>query len=198
MTPEHKAAVEIMVECGMSTRAIVRDAGWPEGEAPRVRDVAKMVRRFQRPPTCVINGQVHRVLRLEGVKKTFKQWSAETGISSKLISARILRGWSERRTLTEKPNRRQNNMALALKRDSNEPEIINALTRAGCSVCILNGKGLPDLLVGRAGRNYLLEVKDPLKGDLTDAQVYWHGQWRGKVHVVHTVAEAMKAVELLR
>jgi Holliday junction resolvase len=89
-------------------------------------------------------------------------------------------------------------MALALKRDSIEPEIVAALERAGCSVWNLNGKGVPDLLVGRAGKNYLLEVKDPLTGRLTQDQIYWHRTWRGKVHIVRSVDEALRAVELTK
>lgn len=57
------------------------------------------------------------------------------------------------------------------------------------------GAGIPDLLVGYAGRNYLLEVKDPAqvpsRRRLTRAQVAWHGGWAGQVAVVHTAEEAL-------
>ena len=46
----------------------------------------------------------------------------------------------------------------AAKIDANQNEIVDALRKAGCSVQILSsvGKGCPDILVGRGGRNYLL------------------------------------------
>lgn len=61
------------------------------------------------------------------------------------------------------------------------------------------GKGVPDLLVGYRGRNFLLEVKDgkkpPSQIQLTPDQVEWHESWRGaKPHVVHTVNEAVSVI----
>jgi len=58
----------------------------------------------------------------------------------------------------------------AAKRDANERGIIDALERAGCQVWQLSQRGLPDLLVVRAGVIYLLEVKDEIHGRLTPAQ----------------------------
>jgi len=84
--------------------------------------------------------------------------------------------------------------------DRNQPAIVKALRDAGCSVQSLAkiGDGCPDLLVGRAGVNYLLEVKDgdapPSKRKLTLAEFTWIGKWRGAVHVVHSVAEALAVV----
>lgn len=86
------------------------------------------------------------------------------------------------------------------RRDGNEAEIIEALRSLGASVEQLEGKGLPDLLVGWRGKNILLEVKDPnaTRGrttalKLTDDQVTWHRQWSGQVAVVTTVTEALVA-----
>jgi len=61
----------------------------------------------------------------------------------------------------------------------------------------LNGPGLPDLLVGRARKNYLLEVKKKKFGKLTPEQVYWHQVWKGWVVIVWTPEDALKAVELI-
>ena len=85
-----------------------------------------------------------------------------------------------------------------IKRDANEAEIVKALRRIGCSVQLLHGntQGTPDLLVGRNGRNYLLEVKGR-KGKLEPSQVAWHGSWRGEVHVVRTEEDALRAVGLM-
>lgn len=87
------------------------------------------------------------------------------------------------------------------KVDANQPEIIEALRKAGCSVQPLHtiGKGVPDLLVGHRGRNYLLELKDgekcPSARKLTEDQVAWHQGWRGQVIVIETTEEALHFIE---
>lgn len=45
------------------------------------------------------------------------------------------------------------------RRDANEPAIVAALERCGCLVQRLDGLGLPDLLVMRAERLFLMEIK---------------------------------------
>ena len=82
------------------------------------------------------------------------------------------------------------------KRDSNEREIIDALEAAQCLVTQLSGKGLPDLLVYRAGKFYLLEVKnDEWRGKLTPEQIAFIA--RGyPVSVVVDKYEALCAVGL--
>ena len=93
-------------------------------------------------------------------------------------------------------------MRKAAKIDDNQPEIVKALRKAGCSVDPTSamGNGFPDLHVGRAGVNYLLEVKDgsksPSRRQLTDDQVIWHGKHKGQVAVVCNVDEALRAVGL--
>lgn len=88
----------------------------------------------------------------------------------------------------------------AARIDANQPEIVEALREAGCSVQLLHmvGKGCPDLLVGWQGINCLVEVKDgskpPSARKLTPDQVDWHGSWLGQVTVVCGVDEALKAV----
>jgi len=88
----------------------------------------------------------------------------------------------------------------AAKVDANQPEIVAALRKAGCTVEHLHavGAGCPDLLVGYRGHNYLVEVKDgakpPSARKLTPDQVKWHGSWRGSVTVACNVSEAFEAV----
>jgi hypothetical protein len=88
----------------------------------------------------------------------------------------------------------------APKADRNQAEIVDALRVVGCTVQHLHmvGKGCPDILVGRQGVNYLLEIKDgklPTSGrKLTDPESDWHRDWRGSVAIVCTVREAMEAV----
>lgn len=90
----------------------------------------------------------------------------------------------------------------AAKIDANQNEIVDALRKAGCSVQILSGvgKGCPDILVGRGGRNYLLEIKDGNKPKsaqkLTPDQVEWHDKWSGSVFTVNSIELALEAVDL--
>lgn len=87
--------------------------------------------------------------------------------------------------------------------DANQPEIVEALRRAGCEVLHLHmvGHGCPDILVGRHGVNYLLEIKDgakpPSKRVLTEDEVKWHGKWGGQVSVIASIEEAYRVVGLL-
>jgi len=83
----------------------------------------------------------------------------------------------------------------ACKIDRNQPEIVEALRDMGATVAVLStvGKGFPDLCVGYAGTNYLLEVKMP-GGRMTPDQCVLHGSWRGKIKVVHSAEEAIQAV----
>lgn len=93
-------------------------------------------------------------------------------------------------------------MRRAAKVDDNQSAIVRVLRSAGCSVQILSavGKGCPDIAVGRAGRNYLLEIKDgskpPSQQRLTEHEQQWHDQWRGTVVVVKNEKEALEAVGL--
>lgn len=95
-------------------------------------------------------------------------------------------------------------MRRAARVDDNQAAIVDALRRAGCSVRSLAslGKGCPDLLVGRAGVNYLLEVKDgskpPCKRRLTPDEEAFHAAWRGPVAVVESVEDALKSVGAMR
>jgi Holliday junction resolvase len=79
--------------------------------------------------------------------------------------------------------------------------IVNVLRQLGASVQSLaaTGKGCPDLLVGYHGINYLMEVKDGdkvlSKQKLTIDQKHWHSLWRGSVHIVKSVDEALKILQ---
>ena len=88
-------------------------------------------------------------------------------------------------------------MKYALRTDRNQGEIVKALEKAGCTVWII-GKPV-DLLVGVAGVNYLLEVKDgdkpPSGRKLTKAQRDFK-DWGGSWSVVNNIDEALEAVGL--
>lgn len=77
----------------------------------------------------------------------------------------------------------------AAKRDSNEPEIIAELVGYGASVQKLSAPGVPDLLVGYRGGNYLVEVKAPKTGRLTEEQRTWHEDWLGAPPIILTTAD---------
>jgi hypothetical protein len=81
-------------------------------------------------------------------------------------------------------------MRKAGKKDLNQAAIVSELRSIGCSVQILNEKGVPDLLVGFRGLNYLFEVK-ALKGRKTTAQVDWHLCWNGQMAVIRTLDDAL-------
>lgn len=88
---------------------------------------------------------------------------------------------------------------IAAKRDANEGEIVDALTRAGAVVYRLSGSGLPDLLVGFRGDTYLLEVK-AARGALTEDERLFLEAWHsagGVVRVVRTSEEALATVGAL-
>lgn len=88
--------------------------------------------------------------------------------------------------------------------DDNHADVVSALRRAGCSVQSLAslGRGVPDLLVGVAGQNWLFEVKDgaksPSRRALTDDEAAWHETWRGNVLTINSVDEALAAVGDIR
>lgn len=83
----------------------------------------------------------------------------------------------------------------AKRRDANEREIIEALEAIGCTVA---ASDVVDLLVGRQGATYLLEVKDgnktPSRRKLTQSQKKLQAGWKGHYAVVTSVDEAIKAV----
>ena len=84
----------------------------------------------------------------------------------------------------------------ARKVDINQPEIIDALTYAGCNVTDMSaaGNGFTDLFVTRAGVHYVLEIKGR-HGKLTLPQKLFHAKHK-PVHTVRTPEQALKAVGL--
>jgi hypothetical protein len=84
--------------------------------------------------------------------------------------------------------------------DDNQGEIVSALRKVGARVQSLAavGGGVPDLLVGFRGNIYLMEVKDgakpPSAQKLTEAQERWHWEWRGMVHIVRSIDDAIAII----
>lgn len=84
----------------------------------------------------------------------------------------------------------------AYRVDSNQKAIVTALREEGYSVQHLHsvGAGCPDILVGYAGINVLIEIKEG-DGKLTPAQVVWHADWQGQVSVAKNKQEAIEIVK---
>jgi hypothetical protein len=91
-------------------------------------------------------------------------------------------------------------MRRAAKVDRNQAQIVEALRAVGASVQPIHaiGSGCPDLLVGRLGRSYVLEVKDgakpPSARKLTPDEQRWFAAWKGHAVVVESVADALRAI----
>jgi hypothetical protein len=83
------------------------------------------------------------------------------------------------------------------RRDANEPAIVEYLQRAGCVVCRISSKGVPDLLVGYRGTWLLLEVKMP-KGRKEPAQELFHNACDALKLPCHVVYSADDAKRILR
>lgn len=90
-------------------------------------------------------------------------------------------------------------MRRAAKVDVNQSDIVDAFRRLGATVQTLHsvGQGVPDLLVGYRGNNYLIEVKDGAKTKLTDDQVAWHNRWAGQVVIIRFILEVELFMERL-
>jgi hypothetical protein len=91
-------------------------------------------------------------------------------------------------------------MRRRAKIDANQPDIVSALRKAGVSVKSLApmGDGYPDLLVGKYGRNWLFEVKDPAKPKskraLTTDERAFHAEWLGQIATIETAEEALAMI----
>lgn len=94
-------------------------------------------------------------------------------------------------------------MRRAAKVDGHHALIVKRLREVGCDVLSLAGVGVgvPDLLVHRAGRLYLCEIKRPAgtRGGrsedgqkLGEAQIKFAQRW--PVHVVMSVADALHVI----
>ncbi len=91
-------------------------------------------------------------------------------------------------------------MRRAAKIDATQSDIVDALRAVGAHVTSLAavGGGVPDLLVSRAARWYLLEVKDgnqpPSARLLTPEQKRWHAAAQAPVHIANSVSDALASI----
>ena len=95
-----------------------------------------------------------------------------------------------------------------MAKDANHETIVREFMRSGADVVNLStvGKGVPDILVGFAGFNQLVEIKLPSKKglkpnrktSLSVRQRGWHHSWRGrKPVVIRTCEEAENLLDEL-
>jgi len=104
--------------------------------------------------------------------------------------------------LQNKRNKVPNKMKYHARVDENQKEIVACLRKAGAQVQSLAaaGSGVPDLLVGFGGLNFLMEIKNPKKPKsargLTPSQIVWHGNWQesGQVAIIETCKEALALI----
>ena len=84
--------------------------------------------------------------------------------------------------------------------DDNQKQITAQLRKLGYSVCILSdvGKGVPDILVGKNGFNYLIELKDgskpPSRQQLTEHEKRFHESWRGQIATCNSLEQILYAI----
>ena len=90
-------------------------------------------------------------------------------------------------------------MRRAAKIDENQPILVEAFRRLGCSVLSLAtiGKGVPDLLVATSGITWLVEVKIP-KGKENQKQLEFAETWQGCRAVVRDLAGVETVVKTMR
>lgn len=83
----------------------------------------------------------------------------------------------------------------AAKRDAAEPAIVSALEALGCIVWRVSGKGLPDLIVLRAGKKWLADVKGPKEKPTPAQEETWEEaatKARCAVFILRTSEDAQK------
>lgn len=90
---------------------------------------------------------------------------------------------------------------MRIKRtDGNHSLIMEQLRKIGFSVRSLHvvGDGVPDLIAGRNGVNYLFEVKDPKqppsKRKLTPDEQEFFDSWQGPVYVIEKIEDVLKII----
>ena len=77
--------------------------------------------------------------------------------------------------------------------DENQRDVVKELKDLGLSVVVLSdvGEGVPDLLVGIDGFNFLFEVKQTEGGILTPAQTQFFQDWKGHKEKCHNTGNVL-------
>jgi len=87
-------------------------------------------------------------------------------------------------------------MIRAAKIDSNQAEIVTQLRSIpGISVrSVAQLKGFCDIIVGYKNQNFLFEIKQTEKSQLTFKEKLFHRQWKGQVKTVTNVEQILIAI----
>lgn len=82
---------------------------------------------------------------------------------------------------------------FARKIDNNQAEIVQKLRQIpGVTVHILKGDTI-DLVIGRHGTNYLVEIKDGLR-PLTESQKKFLQTWRGQISICRSLEDVLAII----
>jgi Holliday junction resolvase len=86
---------------------------------------------------------------------------------------------------------------MARRVDNIQRQVTEALRKLGITVLVLSnvGHGAPDLLLGYAKKNYLVELKCG-KNELTSFEKRFFDDWRGQALVAHNLDEILLLLEL--
>ena len=90
---------------------------------------------------------------------------------------------------------------MAKRSDNNQSSIMDDLRKMGYSVESTHtlGKGRPDIIVGKYGFNFWIEIKNPEAAPadrkLTPDEKEWHEKWQGHKFVGHTAEEIDKHIQ---
>lgn len=89
------------------------------------------------------------------------------------------------------------------KVDANQKQIVDALRKVpGVTVFSTHtiGKGIPDIVVGYCGLNYLFEIKDgakpPSQQKLTPMEETFFENWKGQVNVATCIEDIIIQLRL--
>jgi Citrate lyase, alpha subunit len=90
----------------------------------------------------------------------------------------------------------------AAKVDSNQPEIVDAFRRMGCSVLIISQlKKCADLMVAKNDTTAAIEVKDGTlpksKRQLTEGEMDFMHSWKGLYFIVESLDDVLRVVKEL-
>ncbi|SOD42395.1 hypothetical protein [Nitrosovibrio sp. Nv4] len=90
----------------------------------------------------------------------------------------------------------------AAKVDANQPEIVEAFRKMGCSVLIISQlKGCLDLVVAKNRKTVIVEVKDgskpPSARQLTPLERVFLDAWRGEAVIVESLDDVLRVVKEL-
>lgn len=78
--------------------------------------------------------------------------------------------------------------------DVNQPQIVDAFRKLNYSVLHMHtlGRGAPDILVGKRGHSYPVEIKASSRDRLTaDEEAFWSG-WLGSLLLITSVDEVIE------